>query len=80
MKRRDMLGIIAVFPAVIAVRSSFAAETYQPNLKQFTSLFDGKTLAGWNKLTTYSGDDGKWEVIKGLSRATSGRKERAGFW
>ncbi|MDP2982979.1 MAG: DUF1080 domain-containing protein [Candidatus Latescibacter sp.] len=66
MKRRDMLGIISAFPAAIAVRSSFAAETYQPNLKEFTSLFDGKTLKGWNKLTTYSGDDGKWEVIKGV--------------
>jgi hypothetical protein len=65
MKRRDMLGIIAAFPA-LAVRSSFAAEIYQPNLREFTSLFDGKSLKGWNKLTSYSGDDGKWEVIKGV--------------
>ncbi|MFA6472494.1 MAG: DUF1080 domain-containing protein, partial [Candidatus Latescibacterota bacterium] len=28
--------------------------------------FDGKTLSGWIKLTTYSGDDGKWEVIRGV--------------
>jgi len=31
----------------------------------FTPLFDGSTLNGWRKLTEYSGDDGKWEVIDG---------------
>ena len=31
----------------------------------FTSLFDGKTLSGWRKLTEYSGDSGMWEVIQG---------------
>ena len=66
MKRRDILGIIAVLPATFAVRSSFAAGAYKPDLKEFTSLFDGKTLDGWHKLTTYSGDDGKWEVIRGV--------------
>jgi hypothetical protein len=38
--------------------------------KGFISLFDGKTLNGWQKLTTYSGDDGKWDVIGGVIAGT----------
>lgn len=34
-------------------------------LTGFTSLFDGKTLNGWRKLTEYSGESGHWEVIDG---------------
>ena len=31
----------------------------------FVALFDGKTLSGWHKLTSYSGEAGKWEVVDG---------------
>jgi len=31
----------------------------------FIPVFDGKSLDGWRKLTEYSGDNGKWEVIDG---------------
>ncbi|MBN2289184.1 MAG: DUF1080 domain-containing protein [Candidatus Glassbacteria bacterium] len=34
-------------------------------LEGFVSLFDGKTLNGWRKLTEYSGDKGDWQVIDG---------------
>jgi len=33
--------------------------------KGFVSLFDGKSLDGWRKLTEYSGDAGEWKVIDG---------------
>ena len=36
----------------------------EPTLEGSKSLFDGRTLSGWRKLTEYSGDDGKWEVIR----------------
>ncbi len=65
MNRRSALSIFAALPASLTAADIFAAERYQPNLKQFTSLFDGKSLKGWAKLTSYSGDDGKWEVING---------------
>ena len=32
----------------------------------FVSLFDGKSLSGWRKLTEYSGNAGMWEVIDGV--------------
>jgi len=31
----------------------------------FSPLFDGRTLEGWRKLTEYSGEAGKWEVVEG---------------
>ena len=34
--------------------------------KEFIPLFDGKTLNGWRKLTEYSGEDGRWEVVGGV--------------
>jgi len=33
--------------------------------EDFTALFDGSTLKGWRKLTEYSGEAGKWEVLNG---------------
>jgi hypothetical protein len=33
--------------------------------EEFVALFDGSTLAGWRKLTEYSGEAGKWEVVGG---------------
>ncbi|HEX2999150.1 MAG TPA: DUF1080 domain-containing protein [Armatimonadota bacterium] len=65
MNRRSILAMLSALPAALAAGSAFAAAPYKPKLKQFTSLFDGKSLDGWQKLTSYSGDDGKWEVIKG---------------
>jgi hypothetical protein len=65
MNRRSLLTLLSTLPVSLAAGSALAAAPYKPNLKQFTSLFDGKSLAGWQKLTSYSGDDGKWEVIKG---------------
>ena len=39
--------------------------SHEPSLEGGKSLFDGRTLNGWRKLTEYSGDDGKWEIIDG---------------
>jgi len=57
-------GLIMLFPLVLSC-SGLKSMDRMP-LEGFTSLFDGKTLDGWRKLTEYSGDDGKWEVIDGV--------------
>jgi hypothetical protein len=36
----------------------------QTDLNGFVDIFDGKTLGGWEKLTSYN-NDGQWEVIDG---------------
>lgn len=45
---------------------SLYAEPTDPDvdLSKFVDLFDGKTLNGWEKLTSYN-DHGQWEVIDG---------------
>ena len=51
----------------LTVLQSRAAETKgeaKLDLTGFVSLFDGKTLDGWHKLTSYN-EYGKWEVIDG---------------
>ena len=45
----------------------------------FTALFDGKSLDGWRKLTEYSGDDGKWEVIDGVIAGDQYPKGKGGL-
>ncbi|MHB9027768.1 MAG: 3-keto-disaccharide hydrolase [Candidatus Latescibacterota bacterium] len=67
MKRRTALSLLTVVPASLAAGNILAADRYQPNLKQFTSLFDGKSLKGWTRLASaMGGEDGKWEVIDGV--------------
>lgn len=66
MDRRTALSLITAVPASLAAGKLLAADTYKPKLKEFTSLFDGKTLTGWTKhVSPMGGDGGKWEVIKG---------------
>ena len=50
---------------VFAVLFGIIACSSNGKMKGFTSLFDGSSLAGWRKLTEYSGEDGKWEVVDG---------------
>ena len=56
------------FSIVIIIVSACAAERHEMKRlpEGYVSLFDGESLDGWRKLTEYSGDDGKWEVIDGL--------------
>ncbi len=63
MKRRTMLALVSSIPAALAMAAD--EKPYTPNLKQFKPIFDGKTLTGWRKLTTFTGEDGKWEVVDG---------------
>jgi len=52
-------SILLFFLIVITTVSFLMSEN-------FTSLFDGKTLDGWRKLTEYSGEAGSWEVVEGV--------------
>ncbi|OGG05250.1 MAG: hypothetical protein A3F83_14290 [Candidatus Glassbacteria bacterium RIFCSPLOWO2_12_FULL_58_11] len=55
-----------VCSAIIFCGPAFAAETAQnkEDLTGFVDIFDGKTLNGWHKLTSYN-NNGQWEVIDG---------------
>ena len=44
--------------------SPLAAVENKEDLSGFVDIFDGKTLDGWQKLTSYN-DHGQWEVIDG---------------
>ena len=64
MKRLILLCMVLVIVCgVFSCASKNAENTDIP--PGFTSIFDGKTLNGWRKLTEYSGEDGKWEIIDG---------------
>lgn len=64
MKRlAAVTGLLVLFPLFISCSNPRSMDGMP--LDGFTSLFDGKTLDGWRKLTEYSGDDGKWEVVDG---------------
>lgn len=67
MTRHTFLTLLSSLPVslALAAEEEKKEKPYRPDLSRFTSLFDGKSLAGWHKLTTYSGDDGKWEVVGG---------------
>lgn len=67
MTRNTFISLLSSLPVSLALAAEEGTKEkpYKPDLSQFTSLFDGKTLTGWRKLTTYSGDDGKWEVEAG---------------
>ena len=78
MKRMIGLCLISIFTCAIYSCSSENATEKTPQKDspikkvsselesgKWQSLFDGETLNGWRKLTEYSGDDGKWEVIDG---------------
>ncbi len=45
--------------------SAAAVKIHSNSEQGFTALFDGKSLQGWRKLTEYSGEAGKWEVLDG---------------
>ncbi len=57
MKRFILLFVISVMTCCF-----FSCKDIPPG---FTPIFDGATLSGWRKLTEYSGENGKWEVIDG---------------
>ena len=52
-------SFLLIFLIVITTVSFLMSEN-------FISLFDGKTLDGWRKLTEYSGEAGSWEVVAGV--------------
>lgn len=49
----------------VVLTSACASAQYDKPPKGAVDLFNGKNLDGWRKLTEYSGDKGKWEVIDG---------------
>ena len=61
-----------IFSVILTFCLFFAAACSSPDptgsdtsLEGFIPLFDGSSLDGWRKLTEYSGNSGKWEVIDG---------------
>jgi len=58
-KIKLVLGWMLIF----SLSSGFLSQNQE--MEGFTPLFDGDTLAGWRKLTEYSGDYGKWTVKDG---------------
>ena len=59
-----VVGILTLFPLIVF--SAVFKSMDGMSLDGFKSLFDGRTLDGWRKLTEYSGEDGKWEVVDGV--------------
>ncbi len=67
MKRFLTFGCVAVLICAAAFAACAAKNQATSDVPPgFTPIFDGKSLDGWRKLTEYSGDDGKWEVIDGV--------------
>ena len=65
MKRMMRVFIFLSISIIIVSACSAVRHEVKRLPEGYVSLFDGKTLNGWRKLTEYSGDDGKWEVIDG---------------
>ncbi|MEA1997387.1 MAG: DUF1080 domain-containing protein [Gemmatimonadota bacterium] len=63
MKRFIQSSLLLFLLCGLIATTAPAAES-TVDLSGFVSLFDGKTLDGWNKLTSYN-DHGAWEVIDG---------------
>jgi len=61
--KRLLLIVICLVIAIPAAVSFSGSKGPAP--EGAVNLFDGKTMNGWHKLTSYSGDDGKWEVENG---------------
>jgi hypothetical protein len=74
MTRHSFILFLSSLPAALSYAAA-KEKLYKPNLSKFTPLFDGKSLAGWRKLTTFTGEDGKWEAVDGN---IVGRQEPAG--
>jgi len=66
--KRSMYASFVLYAvlAVVVLACSGERMTVKQVEEGFTPLFDGATLSGWRKLTEYSGEDGKWEVVDGM--------------
>ena len=63
MKNCSMLVLMVLVSGLLTAGFSSAAEL-ETDLSGFVDIFDGKSLDGWAKLTSYN-DHGQWEVIDG---------------
>lgn len=63
MQKLGYLGL--AFLCLMMCTASETANSDQDEKSDFVALFDGETLSGWRKLTSYSGEAGKWEVVDG---------------
>ncbi len=63
---KQKLGYLSlILLCLVMCTSSEPANAGQGEKSDFVDLFDGETLSGWRKLTSYSGEAGKWEVVGG---------------
>ncbi len=61
---KSLVLTVTAFCLCLSFSAAIAAEKPQVDLTGFTSLFDGQTLDGWHKLTSYN-EHGQWEVRDG---------------
>jgi hypothetical protein len=59
-----MILILCIFAAAACTNTDTVSEDF--SLEGFNPIFDGISLNGWRKLSEFSGDSGKWEVIEGI--------------
>ncbi len=59
--KRSILITLCLVAAIAAAAA--AARDGEPDLSKFTSLFDGKTMEGWQSFADYAG--GEWTVEDG---------------
>ncbi len=65
MKRLALILAVMALGMCSARERTESGKALPPDEEGFVSLFDGRTLSGWRKLTEYSGEAGKWEVRDG---------------
>ena len=62
--RSALIALVALFSICLSLAVSDLKAQDETDLTGFVDIFDGKTLDGWAKLTSYN-DHGQWEIIDG---------------
>jgi hypothetical protein len=78
--KRFLVCVLSLIVFCSAFAQTAAEKTAKLDLTGFKSLFDGKTLNGWRKLTEYSGDKGKWTVEQGAITGDQYPKGQGGLF
>jgi len=61
---KPVIALATILSIFLSIAAADLAAKDETDLSGFVDLFDGKTLNGWEKLTSYN-NDGQWEVIDG---------------
>ncbi|MAI72734.1 MAG: hypothetical protein CMM01_17745 [Rhodopirellula sp.] len=63
--------LLACFLSLVAGLHPSQLNGSEPDFREFESIFDGKTLQGWE--ATPPGSDGAWQVANGIITGTGGK-------